>query len=1125
MNRLPVVGRWLPRSLRGRFVLLAAPFATVVLVLVGETSVPLLGLHRNLVAVSTTVDEVLMVEDLEQSLNAQWASLAASVAGEPAAPRQLDAAASAASRRMSALAEALRSDHGASLDAMSALAAIAVEHRHLAAAMDAATAALAGGDPAVAAALLSDRVEPALSAYHPYLEGLRESEERELLFRALPALSHRLARLGPFAPDGSFERLAALQGLVERTLAIGRLQRSLQRLGGEMTVGALDGSHRDHLGAALGRGEAAIATWRHSLAAGAADPVAAAQLRKVEWEYAAIVAQARAIAAAAETGVATDEDGSGTPAITERVDALARTALLPSARSSRRAIALQLAAIDSTASRSGVALVLLVLVALAASATSLWSLPYQVVRPIERLEAAVARTAGGDLATRVEEEGAEETQRLARAFNHMTASLAASNAEVRRAHLELAAQAAERARRAEEAASRVASEEGGRRQQAFAVLRETQQRFQDIVENVAEWIWESDRDGHLTYCNAAVKELLGYEPERLLGRQWCALVEPRDREQILANIPAATAEASTWRSVVRRWRHRDGSWRDLESSGGPIVDDGGAIVGFRGISRDVSTRREAERELRRAKAAAEEASQAKSQFVANMSHEIRTPLNGILGMTELALDTDLDPEQREYLELAKTSAHALLKVVGDVLDFAKIEAGRLELEQEPFALPPLLAEVVRTHVVAAEQKGLELVLRVAPDMPEVLLGDPLRLRQVLNNLVSNAVKFTRSGEVVLEAETGPSEAVAPVLRFVVRDTGIGIAAESQQGIFDAFRQADGSTTRRFGGTGLGLAICKQLVELMGGQIEVASAPEQGSVFSFTACLERAGELPPAAKPARLEDLRQQPVLVVDDNATNRRVLCELLAGWGMRPQSVAGGEQALRALAAADAAGAPFLLVLSDVQMPGMDGFDLVARIREDAERPEAAILMLSSAPRPGDVARCRALGVEVYLTKPVTGPELLDAVLRTLGGAVATEAGRTASLPDPGSRRILVAEDHPVNQHHLRRLLERLGHAVTVVGNGRAALAAVARERFDVVLMDLQMPELDGLAATAAIRAGEGATGHHLPIVAVTAHALVEDRQRCLAAGMDEYLTKPLRAREVATAIARLVSARREAA
>jgi PAS domain S-box-containing protein len=653
------------------------------------------------------------------------------------------------------------------------------------------------------------------------------------------------------------------------------------------------------------------------------------------------------------------------------------------------------------------------------------------------------------------------------------------------------------------------------RKRAEEALRDSEERFRSIVETTEDWIWWIDVEGCVLYANPAVEDILGYPPEQLLGTRILRHLHEEQRADIEARLAHVVAKKGTWRNLVMRWRHKDGSDRYTQSSAVPILNESGELIGYRGSDHDITLLKRYEQNLEEAKHKAEAASQAKSEFLANMSHEIRTPMNGVIGLTSLVLNTELSAQQREYLELMKSSADSLLRLLNDILDFSKMEARKLELDPIEFDVREAVGNTLKTFAASASEQQIELTCHVEPTVPEVLVGDPGRLAQIIVNLTGNALKFTRHGEVVVRVKAEAQAADSTLLHISVADTGIGMSAEQQATIFQAFQQADSSTTRQFGGTGLGLSIVSQLVGLMDGGIRVESVLGRGTTFHVAVRLGVPERQPQAAAAQQPLALKNMPVLVVDDNRSNRLILAEILISWGMRPALAADGRQALEEMQQQAAHGTPFPLVLLDAGMPQFDGFDLARALKAAPGLDSAIVMMLSSSDYSSEIARCDALGVTRFVRKPVKQSELFDAIVSAANvapGATAGPGGEDAlPAPAPGRKlNVLVAEDHPVNQVLIAAILNGRGHAFSIASNGLEVLRLLDRAPgehppFDVVLMDGQMPEMDGYQATAEIRRRERGSGRHLRIIAVTANAMKDDRDKCMAAGMDDYVTKPI--------------------
>jgi PAS domain S-box-containing protein len=671
-----------------------------------------------------------------------------------------------------------------------------------------------------------------------------------------------------------------------------------------------------------------------------------------------------------------------------------------------------------------------------------------------------------------------------------------------------------------------------RRKEAEEALKRSQFRFRRLVDSDIIGIMITSTTGLVTECNNAFLNLVGYTRADLQAGliRWDQMTPPEYRaldEHAIKQL-ATSGCCEPWEKEYIRKDGRRVSVVVGVTTLDPQTTECMCFV------LDMTKQKEIEAELRKAQKAADSASKAKSDFLANMSHEIRTPMNAIIGMTDLLLDTHITKAQREYLSIVAESGEALLTLINDILDFSKIEAGKLDLHPVGFDLREHLGDTLRSLALRAHRKGLELASHFAPEVPIIVVGDPDRLRQIVVNLVGNAIKFTESGEVVLKVDVDPDHhsqvrysANAQFqpgdelfLRVTVRDTGIGIPQDKLTRIFGVFEQADSSTTRRFGGTGLGLAISKQLVELMEGEIHAQSEEGKGSLFTFTAkleCGDPGSMILRRVEPARFQGTK---VLVVDDNATNRRILEEMLKNWHMDPACASGVFEALDALREAQRYNRPFQLVISDVNMPNVDGFTLAEELKRDPTLTHTIVMMLTSGDRPDDLARCDRLGIAAHLMKPVKQSELFDAIMLALGitkpeGATSRRAKAEAPVPAPQrTLKILLAEDSLPNQKLALGLLGKWKHRVTVASNGLEAVQAVAAEDFDVVLMDVQMPEMDGLKATETIRARERGTGKHLPIIAMTAHAMKGDKEICLEAGMDAYIAKPIRPPELLKAL-----------
>ncbi len=630
-----------------------------------------------------------------------------------------------------------------------------------------------------------------------------------------------------------------------------------------------------------------------------------------------------------------------------------------------------------------------------------------------------------------------------------------------------------------------------------------------LLDYIPDRIYFKDKNGAFILVSRSEAEYLGAkDPADVVGKTDFDFFEPHLARASMDDEWDVMQSGQPVRGKEEKKLLLDGrtGWALVDKI--PLRDTDGTIIGTCGVSKDITRQKETEEALTHARKAAEAANRTKSSFLANMSHEIRTPMNGVIGMTELLLNTDMTADQRGYLSLVRQSADSLMKVLNDILDFSKIEAGKMELEKHEFDLRDAIGDTLQTLAVRSAEKGIELAYMVRANVPDYLVGDVSRLRQIIINLVGNAIKFTQQGEIVVEIEAESLTKDQVSLHVLVRDTGIGIARDRHEDVFESFTQAEGSTTRRFGGTGLGLTISRQLAELMKGRLWLESEPGTGSVFHFTALFDLGSERPAEAR-LMPETLHELPVLIVDDNATNRMIMEQVLRNWGMKPVLATSGPEALHILEAAQAAGTAFRLMLLEYMMPEMDGIEVSRHAHNRLGALAPKILILSSGSRFAESSGAAIDGIERFLSKPVKQSDLFDAITRAMGIATGEDKSvisKDALKPvNPGKMRLLLVEDGRVNQMVAIKLLEDRGHNVTLATNGREAVEILAKTSFDAILMDIQMPAMNGYEATAVIRQREVATGNHVPIIAMTANAMKGDREQCIASGMDDYISKPV--------------------
>lgn len=732
----------------------------------------------------------------------------------------------------------------------------------------------------------------------------------------------------------------------------------------------------------------------------------------------------------------------------------------------------------------------------------------RIVVPLKSLAGAATRLASGDRTVRCHMNRDDEIGRLATAFDNMADSVDSTMTDLEQKARQLTA------------SNLQLESELAKRHCIEHELRDANVFLDSVIDNIPIMLFmKAAEDLRIIRYNKAGLELVGYSAEEMIGKTDFDLF-PREEAEFFARKDREVLNGLKRVDIEEEEILTDKGIRILQTKKIPVCDENGAPRFLLGIAEDITEKKQTLLALKAAKESAEAASIAKSDFLANMSHEIRTPMNAIIGMTDLVLDTALDPTQRDYLTIVSESAESLLAIINEILDFSKIEAGKLELESIDFDVRNEIGDTLKTLGIRAHAKHLELAWQVHSDVPAWLRGDAVRLRQILINLIGNAIKFTGQGEVFVNAECDSVSDTEVMLHLSVRDTGIGIPPEKQQKIFCAFEQADSSTTRQFGGTGLGLTITSSIAKAMGGSIRVESVPGQGSTFHFTGVFRKGSGRDESQE---FPDLTGLSVLVVDDNATNRRILKEMLENWGMTVDTVEGGRAAVLALQNTAATRRPLPLVISDVHMPEIDGFMLAEELRATAALRDTVIITLTSGGRTGDIQRCKELGIRAHLIKPVKQSELLEAIAEAVGRQ-ALEANQLPISPAEKTDKlaplkVLLAEDGKANQTLAVGLLTKWGHTVEIAENGEDTISLWQHGSFDVILMDVQMPVLDGLQATQRIRELERVSGTHIPIIAMTARAMKGDRERCLAVGMDDYVSKPVRRQELELALKRTTS------